>query len=521
MQTSVNKIGGESMSQPGKVAHAVEVFRCQQEEVTLVVSAFQKVTNALIKAMDGLNETDYTENNIDQAFEPVQELHQAVIDTNFEGDFKERAEQVYRQKYEALREALMRHKQISKILSPVPGSFEIRDQVIGFGEKMGGLLIQIFLEQKGYETHLFEQVICKKDGLGGEEAISRQRLHEAIRAGMNEAMETVGQVRAGVIQIFTGHVAGTPRGITVDVGRSYSDTTAVDVGLTLMARGESIAPPRVLKAVRGVMTADHKYLDLKKNKPQVHTDVSMNEALEMASAGSNLIQIDALDLAQEHRLDLELRNIDTPEKPGTNFTGTEITTPHVFKSIVPNPEIDTITVKLPSMANRPGFIQAISTIFGNNDINLDGVYTEGTSLTFSIPLPPDPAEREAYRVKIRQVEHALQTITVKGEVYEAQIEWRQETLGCISVVGNELADKPGILSVITGVFGAFGINIYSPAHATAQRRVSFLVNRTQLKRAVQLLHSIFVDGDPEVIAAYKTQHAAQVDEYTATYQKPS
>lgn len=346
---SVNKIGGADMSELDRVGHLVDVLEKRGEDVTLVVSAFQKVTNALMAAMDQLNGRNWTEADIDSAFQEVRRLHDAVFNTpefftqTEEGDSPlKSARLAYQQEYQALRRALMEHKKISTILMPQKGSYQIRDQVIGFGERIAGKILGIYLEKEGHQTHAFSEVICDKADLNGGDILSNHKLHAAIRDGIKRALEgfererakVAGETRGNVTKIFTGYVrtvcdeTGNTKGIAMDVGRSYTDTTAVNVALVMREKvGGVIA--NFWKKVRGVLTANPESLKEDEgkerkipedNQPLLHTTVDIREGLEAAAAGSQLMQPDALALAEKFGLDVHVRNFKRPElDEGTDF----------------------------------------------------------------------------------------------------------------------------------------------------------------------------------------------------------
>ena len=513
---TVNKIGGANMSKLNEVASLISILKSKGESVTLVVSAFKGVTDTLIQAMDLLNGKNYSEADIDQAFSETKHKHFQVIDAFFT-DTKKESSAVYLSEFEKLKAALMTHKQISTILLPVEGSFQMRDQVIAFGERMAAKFLKLYLEKQGHAAHHFEEMSCP-EGSFKSGPISESNLHESMQRAVIEAVRATEETRDDVIRIFGGHVGGTPRGIAVDVGRSYSDTTAVNVALALRKMGIQIHHTRFWKAVDGVLTANPNDLN-GGNKPFLHAIISLAEALEMASAGSGLMQIDALALAAKHALDLEIRNIDKPNKEvGTRFSNVEVKTGRVFKAIISNPNIDLITIGIPAMANREGFNEAIAHVLTKHGISVDGIFTEGTSISFSIPLPQDDADKGSKRASIQKALEELSQITVAGETHELTSRtWNSGKYASLAIVGNEL-DSKGIAAVQM-FLSVYGIDVMAISHAENRKRITFCIPSNLRQEAIQKLHSIFVDGDVEVIDDFKKRVATQLAQVTSTYGK--
>lgn len=505
------------MSQLDVVKQLVDTLESRKENMVLVVSAFKGVTDTLTKAMDRLSGTDYSEADIDTAFEQTKAKHDEMIAKFFPGERAIPVIAKYEIDFGILKASLMTHKQTSNVLMPKEGSFAIRDQVVGFGEHMSAAFLNIYLEQEGKTSQHFENVTAGEEILEPGQ-ITGERLHEAKKKGIIKALRS--ETRENVIRILGGHVGGTLEGLIPHQGRGYSDIMAVDTALALKDMGEDLTATRFWKDVDGYYTANPKDLEEGKNTPILHRDISNDEALENASAGSGLINVGALALAAEHKLPLHVRNINKFDPDfGTNVTTGETVTNHLFKTIVSNPRIDAITVKLSKMADQDGFAAAIAAVFGEYGLSIDQIGTDGTSMTFTTVLPKDKADQEVCREKIRKIEDDLNTIDIKGGRYEIdQFNWHKEK-ATVSVTGNELIKNPGVLGSIYSTLTASGIDIHLVSHSILKRRFSFLIDPKKCKEAVRLIHSVYVDDDQAVIAEIDTKKAAQEQRMRGTFKK--
>ncbi len=505
--TTVNKIGGANMSQLDVVKQLVDTLESRNENMVLVVSAFEGVTDLLTKAMDRISGTDYSEEDIDTAFLPVQAKHDEMIAKFFPGERAAEVKAKYETDFGTLIQSLMTHKQVSNVLKPKEGSFEIRDQVIGFGEHMSAAFLNIYLEQEGKLSRHFENVTADKKILE-QGPITPERLHEAKKKGITEALRT--ETRQNVIRILEGHMTGTPKGLIPHQGRGYSDIMAVDTALAVKDMGEDLTETRFWKDVDGYYTANPKNLKVKegkkegKHKPKLHRDISYYEALENASAGSGLINVGALALAAKHELDLHIRNIQKFDPDfGTNITKGETVGKRLFKTIVSNPRIDAITITLSQMADQDGFAAAISAKFAEYELSIDQIGTDGTSMTFTTVLPKDAADQEECREKIRRIQSELEMINISGEIYKIEnFLWDKEK-ATVSLTGSELMNNPDARDVrgfTDLMLTSSGIDVHMISHSRARRRYSYLIDSNKWKKAERLLHSYYVDNDPKVIS---------------------
>ncbi len=502
------------MVQLDVIHRLTDVLEKRRENIVYVVSAFEGVTNRLTAAMDVLSGKSYSEADIDSAFDPVYQKHEEMIEKFFQNPFSEKARQKYETSFAIIRQSLITHKATSSVLKPVDGSFQIRDQIIGFGEDMGAAFLQIYLEQHGKNAVHMQNVEANQDLLSHGE-VTNTRINAAKKAGIIQALQ---EVQSDVIRIFGGHMGGTPRGLIPHQGRGYSDIMGTNVVQALRDLGENTPDPIFWKDVDGVYTANPKDLG-PNNKPRLHEDISIAEALENASAGSGIINVRALSFALQNGMGLRIRNLRRLDPDfGTNITTGTVDTRYLFKTMVTNPYVDALTFTIPEMADEPGFGSVLTAKFSEQGISLDLICCEGTSITFSIPLPQDAADRQTSRLHIREIIDSCKTIEVKGERFDVQkIEWDKEKFASLSFIGTELKDRPSVLGSISSTLGAFGINIYAVSHGKNQTRISYLIDQSNRKKAVGISHSYYVDNDLEV-KAERTRLAEQREEgLTSTF----
>lgn len=492
---TVNKIGGANMSRLDTVLNLVKVLQAQDEAPVLVVSAFQGVTNALIAAMDKkLDGTNYNENSIKKAFEPVSETINQKIDEFIKDDkYKKQACEHMEREMAICINVLMTHKALTESLAPDNKTYQTRDKIIAFGERSVIGILEAFLLENGINAVAINDVTYQ--GNGGD--ASKGELHKGIQRGIARALDPYKNKINQQILIIGGHVKDVLRGMIKEIGRSYSDTTAVDVTVALeRLLGISVNSTVAWKEVDGVLSGDPKQLDPKVNKPIVHHDVSLNEGMELAGAGSTLMQVEALALAMEERTPLSLKNIKKPHEEGTTFSVGESRTGLPFKIITANRRVDIISCKIPKMAIEAGFAGILTKTFGDNDVSINDIITSSTTINFTVNLPGDEADQKELRKRIRKIIAKLRNIEINGEMHQCNPEWDQSKANVV-IIGDELRNNTGVLNVITGVLAAERINIDGIEHTIEQRKISFYVDQKDADRAVQALHRVFIDKDME------------------------
>lgn len=499
------------MSRLNEVLNLVKVLQEQNEAPVLVVSAFQGVTNALIAAMDKeLDGTDYDEDSIKKAFEPVLEIVNKKIDEFIKTDqYKKQACEHVKREMDICVNVLMTHKALTKSLAPDNKTYETRDKIIAFGERSVIGILEAFLLENGINAVAINDVTYNGNGRGA----SKGELHKGIQKGIAKALDPYKDKIDQQILIIGGHVRNVLRGMVKEIGRSYSDTTAVDTTVALERLLDvSVDSTVAWKEVDGVLSGDPKQLDPKVNTPIVHHDVSLNEGMELAGAGSTLMQVEALDLAMEERIPLSLKNIKKPKEEGTTFSIGESRTDRPFKIIMANKRVDVISCKIPKMAVQSGFAEILTKAFKDHDVSINDILTSSTTINFTVNLPGDEADKREVRRKIRKVIAQLRNLEINGEMHQCNPEWDQSKANVV-IIGDELRNNTGVLNVITGVLAAEGINIDGIEHTIEQRKISFYIDQKDADRAVQALHRVFIDKDMKFAKRVASEMARTIGKF--------
>lgn len=504
---TVNKIGGANMSRLNEVLNLVKTLQERGESPLLVVSAFKGVTDQLNAVLDELDGRDVNEADIKEALQTVRDMVFGKIEEFLhEKKYEEQAIDHVQRELDILINVLMTHMETSKVLAPGEKTYQVRDQVIAFGERSVIGVLEAFLRANGLDAKAINDIAYVRNGEHLDEGkVSKRRLHGGIQEGIAEGLKPHKDELDKTILIIGGHVKDVLRGMVPEIGRSYTDTTAVDVTVALERfLGKPVAATVAWKDVDGVLSADPRQIDPTFNTPRVQPDISFDEAMELAGSGSLLMQIDALSRARDERIPLSLKNIEKPCEAGTTFTegATKMEAP--FKVVMANENVDVLSCKIPEMAIEAGFIAELTRLFEEEGISINDVLTSSTVVSFTMNLPKDSADQEELRAKIRKIRGMMSSVVVNGESFDCYTQW-DKGLSNVVIIGEELKDKQGVLSTISGVFSAEGVNVEGITQTPGQRKVSFYVSQRDAKKAVQALHRLFIDKDKTFAQKIKTR----------------
>ncbi|HNU09807.1 MAG TPA: aspartate kinase [Rubrivivax sp.] len=364
--------------------------------------------------------------------------------------------------------------------SPTPQSLREQDAIASTGEQVSVGLLALALQAQGVPAVSYAgwQVPIVTDDAFTKARI--QRIDDArVRADLD----------AGKVVIITGFQGIDEAGDLTTLGRGGSDTSAVAVAAALRA-DECL----IFTDVDGVYTTDPRIV------PEARrlATVSFEEMLEMASLGSKVLQIRAVEFAGKYKVPLRVLSsftswdIDLQEEAqsGTliTFEEDEKMEKAVVSGIAFNRDEAKITVM--GVPDRPGIaFQILGPVAEANidvDVIIQNVSHDGrTDFSFTV-------NRGDYARTIDLLMNKVIPATGAAQVIgDAKI--------CkVSIVGIGMRSHVGVASKMFRTLSEEGINIQMIS--TSEIKTSVVIDEKYMELAVRALHKAF-DLDAASIAA--------------------
>ena len=289
-------------------------------------------------------------------------------------------------------------------------------------------------------------------------------------------------LKAGTVVIVAGFQGVDDKGNITTLGRGGSDTSAVALAAALKAD-----ECHIYTDVDGVYTTDPRIVpDAKRLRT-----VTFEEMLEMAGAGSKVLQIRSVEFAGKYRVPTRvLSSLTDPMLPvaeeakaGTLITFEE--DPHmamekaVISGVAFNRDEAKITVH--DVPDRPGIAYAILGPIADANIDVDvivqNVGHDGmTDMTFTV-------HRNDYAKAVK---------ILKGQV-QSHIKCRDitgdEKIAKVSIVGMGMRSHAGIAAQMFRTLSEEGINIQMIS--TSEIKITVVIEEKYTELAVRVLHKAF------------------------------
>jgi len=289
-------------------------------------------------------------------------------------------------------------------------------------------------------------------------------------------------LRNGFVVVVAGYQGIDESGNLTTLGRGGSDTSAVALAAALKAD-----ECQIYTDVDGIYTTDPRLVP---EARRLHT-VTFEEMLEMAGAGSKVLQIRSVEFAGKYRVPTRvLSSLTDPELPVATeaHSGTLITfeeDPHmamekaVISGVAFNRDEAKITVH--DVPDRPGIAYAILGPIADASIDVDvivqNVGHDGmTDLSFTV-------HRNDYAKAVKilkgQVQPHIKCRDVSGDEHIAKV----------SIVGMGMRSHVGIAAQMFRTLAEEGINIQMIS--TSEIKITVVIEEKYTELAVRVLHKAF------------------------------
>lgn len=304
---------------------------------------------------------------------------------------------------------------------------------------------------------------------GAQAGILTDRNHTKARIANISPKQIHELLSEDYIVIVAGFQGQTPEGETTTLGRGGSDLTAIALAGALNAD-----VCQIFTDVDGIFTCD----------PRVVTDakkldeVAYDELLEMASAGSKIMQSRAVEFAKKFGIEFEVRS---SFKPSTGTVAREAT-PSMEDVVIRGISLDRHQAKLTiaGVRDEPGCAGRIFSNISAAHLIVDMIVQNAsiggtTDISFTIHEDELENARKILMPVVTEV-GARRLNTASG-------------VAKLSVVGIGMRSHSGVAARMFECLGRGGINIQLVS--TSEIKIAVIIDEKDAERAAQLIHAEF------------------------------
>ena len=464
----VMKFGGVSVADGEKlrkVATIVRKFNKEGHKLIVVTSAMYNVTNSLTEIAKHASHGN--KEKVREFMESIISKHKKAAGTAIMDEHVlARTVSLLDSRSDELRNILVGIAHIGEL---TPRS---RDYVLGYGEKLSAPVLEGAIEDLGMRARALtggEAGIVTDDKFG--DAVP---LMNVTTLQVKQTLEPL--LEQGIIPVISGFVASTQGGVQTTLGRGGSDYTASIIGAAIGAD-----EVWVWKDVDGLMTANPKFV---KSAKMIDT-ISFAEAMELAHFGAEVIHPRALECAAKYKLPFRVKSIKDPDAKGSFIIG-EVKVKHgdVAKAITNIGDVTVITVSGASMVGTPRLAAKVLQILTDEDIDVLMISQSSSEESITLAIPKASGSKAQNALEL--------SLLGSKQVREVALE---DGLSIVAVVGAGMKGTPGVAAKVFATMAKHEINIRAIAQGSSELNISFIISKTDSKKAVESLHQEFKLGE--------------------------
>ena len=343
------------------------------------------------------------------------------------------------------------------------------DVLVSTGEQVTIALLSMALQKRGYDARSYT---------GSQVRILTDSSHSKARIQEIDAHRMEHDLSKGRVVVVAGFQGSDENGNITTLGRGGSDTTAVALAAALTAD-----ECQIYTDVDGVYTTDPRVVGGARRLDQI----TFEEMLEMASQGSKVLQIRAVEFAGKYKVPLRVLS-SFEEGSGTLITLEEdddMEKP-IVSGIAFNRDEAKLTIR--GIPDVPGIASRVLGAVGRANIEVDvivqNVAQDNTaSLTFTV-----------HRNEMTKAQDVLESVA--KELGATTVE-ADANIAKVALVGVGMRSHAGVAATMFEALAKDNINIQMIS--TSEIKITVVIDERYLELAVRGLHSAFelADADTE------------------------
>jgi aspartate kinase len=340
------------------------------------------------------------------------------------------------------------------------------DMLLTAGEQISIALLSMALCDLGRDAISFTG---PQAGIVTDRTYGKARIVEMRTGRVRAALD------AGQIAIVAGFQGISPDANVTTLGRGGSDTTAVALAAALGAD-----TCEIYTDVDGVYTADPRIVPEARKLAQL----TYEEMLDLSASGARVLMLRSVEYARNHGVPIHVRSSFSTDEGSWIVKEEDVLERAIISGIAHDTTEAKITIS--GVPDRPGIAATVFRALADAEVNIDMIVqnvSEAGRATITFTLPESD---------LRRAEPVLAQL--KEELGAAKV-LPDRDVAKVSLVGAGMRSHPGIAADMFDALAEAGINI--EIISTSSIRVSCVVRRAQVERAVQVVHDRFGLGDEQ------------------------
>lgn len=459
----VLKFGGTSVGTPQNIHLVKEIIaeKSSNEAIVVVVSAFSGITNKLIQCskLAASGDENY-QTLLGQIIEKHIETTQELISVKNQSPIMGQVRLLLNELEDILRGVFLVKELSAKTM----------DKISCYGEILSAKIISYFLQEAKMDVAAADpKQFILTDNQYGKANVFFKETNEAIHQYFGASSK---------VYICPGFLASAVNGETTTLGRGGSDYTAAIIAAALDAPCLEIWTD-----VSGMMTANPQWVP----NAYVIDEMDYEEAMELTHFGAKVLYPPSIAPVLRKGIPVYIKNTFKKADAGTKIHGLGKKNGKIIKGLSCIENIALLNLSGSSMVGIPHFSFRLFQTLAS--VNISVILITQASSEHSICVAIDQEDAEKARVAIEK--------TFEEEIRQQKLNplTIDLDLAIVALVGSNMKEQIGVSGRMLSILGNNGINIIAIAQGSSEKNISAVIQKNQIKKALNSLHESFFLSD--------------------------
>ena len=459
------KFGGTSVANANNINLVLSIVKKTADTSTklvVVVSAFSGVTDLLILAA---SKAASKENSFRDVVLQIEEKHKEAIE-----------ELIITSQQKLVLDAI--NSDINHLKTLLDGCFLLgelsnrtSDTIMGFGELLSSQIIAKAMEQNVPNSGFKDsREIIKTNNHFGKAVVNFDLSNQLIKDYFNSNVYR--------ITVVPGFIASSTDGYSTTLGRGGSDYTAA-----ILAGALNAELLEIWTDVSGMYTANPKIV---KQAQPIET-ISYQEAMELSHFGAKVLYPPTIQPVLKLNIPIVIKNTFEPEAAGTYISSEKNDNKNPIKGISHIDNIALLTLEGPGMIGVSGSSKRLFEVLSNENINVIFITQASSEHSICIGILNEDAKNAQIAI-----DRAFEIEISQNKIEPSFVE---ENLCIVALVGENMKSHQGLSGKMFSTLGKNNVNIRAIAQGASERNISAVINKRDVKKALNTLHECFFEDN--------------------------
>ncbi|MDP5000263.1 MAG: bifunctional aspartate kinase/homoserine dehydrogenase I [Flavobacterium sp.] len=460
----VLKFGGTSVANAQNIKLVLEIVakKAQNDRLAVVISAFSGVTDLLLKTS---NEAALKNESYLTTLEEIKQKHFETI-----------SNLVAKKNQNDLLVTIT--NEIKQLKTLLDGCFLIgelsprtSDAIVSFGELLSSQIIAVALQEKVSDAIFKDsRELLKTNSNFGKATVNFTVTNSLISNYFNSVKQSV--------VLLPGFIASDEKGNTTTLGRGGSDFTAA-----ILANGCKATSLEIWTDVSGMFTANPKLV--KQAKPI--ESISYHEAMELSHFGAKVLYPPTIQPVLNASIPIWIKNTFDADANGTLISNAPESNGNPVKGISHIEDIALLTLEGSGMIGVAGSSKRLFEVLSKENINVVFITQASSEHSICIGILNNDADMAK-----NAIDETFELEIAQNKINPCVVE---KDLCIVALVGENMKNHQGLSGKMFSTLGKNNVNIRAIAQGASERNISVVINKNDVKKALNTLHERFFEDN--------------------------